>query len=91
MGMKFKKEKKKEMGKKRKTRTSVSFIILITGSMKIKSLLSTCRYDDCINKASKYFYVEKKPIDQLCLLSSDRICEMFKSSENFLLLFGPPS
>ena len=78
--MKFKKEKKKEMGKKRKTRTSVSFIILITGSMKIKSSLSTCRYDDCINKASKYFYVETN--HWWCLLSSDRICEISKSSEN---------
>ena len=30
--------------------------------MKIKSPLSTCRYDDCLNKASKYFYVEKKSL-----------------------------
>ena len=83
-GNEIKKKKKKEMGKKRKTRTSVGFIILITGSMKIKSPLSTCRYDDCINKASKYFYF-KKIIDDV------RMCEISKSSENFLLLFGPPS
>ena len=33
--------------------------------MKIKSPLSTCRYDNCINKASKYFYVDKKIIDDV--------------------------